>query len=374
MRIAILKKGVSRIGGSESHARALARTLAAKGHQVIVIGLRTPWRRHGLESGTLLRDGDAEIRLVPSRLGAVGALLDTVAPTELIDPDRVRSAVGEVDVVHTFNREYMALAERIARGARAAHVTTPLVHPDQLFAGAGRRAVAFYTRADAIIALTRWEADWYVSRGVDPSRVHVAGVGPNLDGTIEPGGRSETVLFVGRREPYKGYPALARAAPLVWRVRPNARFEVIGQRGWHAPLTELALSALRDERWVDLGVADERTKAAAFQRCAVFCMPSVHETFGHTFLEAWLARRPVVAGDIPPVREVVEGAGVLVPQRPAAIAAALISLLIDPARADELGRRGYERVTSRFTWDAVAERVLAAYRQATANRVARSSH
>jgi phosphatidylinositol alpha-1,6-mannosyltransferase len=368
VRIAILKKGVSTIGGSESHARALSRALAGKGHEVALIGLRTPWRRHGLGPVAHFSDGGTEVRLIPSRLGALGALIDTVAPTELIDRRQVRAAVGRPDIVHTFNREYMRLAEQIASETGAAHVTTPLVHPDQLFAGAGRRDIARYKRADAVIALTRWEANWYAKHSVEPSRIHVTGVGPNLDGAVATERRSETVLFVGRREPYKGYHALARAAPLVWRARPNAHFEIIGQRGWHAPFTDLALPALRDTRWVDLGIADEREKAAAFHRCAVFCMPSIHETFGHTFLEAWLAGRPVIAGDIPPVREIVEGAGVLVPQRPGAIAAAIIALLADPAKADELGRRGHERVAAHFSWDAVADRVIAAYVHARASR------
>jgi phosphatidylinositol alpha-1,6-mannosyltransferase len=364
VRIAILKKGVSTIGGSESHARALARTLAQQGHRVGVIGLRTPWRRHGLGSDARFQDGAAEVQLVRARLGPVGAALDAFTSTELIEPRAVRSAVGGADVIHTFNREYMDLAHTIARESGAAHVTTPLVHPGQLLAGTSARDIARYRRADAVIALTRWEADWYVAHGVEPSRTHVTGVGPNLTGVDGTRADPATVLFVGRREPYKGYHALAHAAPLVWHARPDARFEVIGQRGWHAPLTDLALPAVRDPRWVDLGVASESEKAAAFFRCAVFCMPSVHETFGHTFLEAWLARRPVIAGDIPPVREIVEGAGVLVPQRPAAIAAAIIALLSDPTTARRLGEHGHERVMSHFTWEAVADRLVAAYESA----------
>lgn len=360
LRIAILKKGVSSIGGSESHARALARALARRGHAVRVVGLRPPWARAGLPRTDAFEDDGVRVRLVPARFGRLGAALDALAPTELLDVALARAAVGEADVVHCFAREYAGAAERLAREGGAALALTPLVHPGQPFGGASPGDVARYRRADAVCAMTRWEAEWYVARGVARERVHVTGVGPVLEpvpGAPDPA----TVLFVGRREPYKGYAALARAASLVWRARPDARFVVIGQPAWHAAVTDRALPALRDARWVDLGLADERAKAEAYARCTVLCVPSRHETIGQVYLEAWLARRPVIAGDIPPVREVVDGAGLLVRQDPREVARAVLRLIADPEAADALGRAGYERVTTTYTWDAVAERVERAY-------------
>lgn len=361
MRVAILKKGVASIGGSESHARALAKALVRRGHDVRLVGMRPPWRRPGLPEGDSFVDDGVPVTLLPARFGPVGAALDALAPTELVDVARAREAIGEVDVVHSIAREYAGVAERLARERSAAFVVTPLVHPGQPFGGAGAADLARYRRADAVCAMTAWEAEWYVAHGVARERVHVAGVGPVLSPVArEP--EPATVLFVGRRERYKGYDALARAAPLVWRARPDARFLVIGQRAWHAVLTDRALAALGDPRWVDLGVADEGAKAEAYARSTVCCVPSRHETIGQVYLEAWLAHRPVIAGDIPPLREVVDGAGLLVPQDPAAITAAILRLFAEPETARRFAERGYERVTTRYTWDAVAARVETAYR------------
>lgn len=358
MRVLILKKGVARIGGSESQARELARTLASRGHDVTLTGLRPPWRRAGLEDASEFRDGGARVVLMPARFGRVGSAVDALLPTELIDDRALNAATGVVDVVHCIAREYAAIGERLARERSAAFVETPLVHPGQAFAGTSPSDLARYRRADAILALTEWERTWYSTYGVE--RAHVVGVGPILErppvGTPEPA----TILFVGRREPYKGYIALGAAARLVWRRRPEARFVIIGQRGWHAPITERAVPA-RDPRWFDRGLADEETKARAYATCTIFCMPSRHETFGQTYLEAWLARRPVIAGDIPPVREVVGDAGLCVRQDPRSIADAIVSLLDDPKRAHELGERGFARVTTQFSWEAVAARVERVY-------------
>ena len=367
MRVLILKKGVARIGGSESHARELARTLASRGHTVTLVGVRPAWRRAGLEAGRDFRDGAARVVLLGTRLGRVGAAIDSLLPTSLLDERALRAVAGDVDIVHCVGREYAGIAERLARERAAGYVETPLVHPGQALAGTGARDLARYRRAHAILALTQWERGWYGSYGIDTERVHVTGVGPVLAATPVGTPEPATILFVGRREPYKGYLAIARAAPLVWRRRADARFVVIGQRAWHAAFTERVVPS-RDARWFDRGIVDEPTKARAYATCTIFCMPSRHETFGQTYLEAWLARRPVIGGDIPPVREVIDDAGVIVRQDPREIADAIVALLDDPARARDLGERGYARATTHYSWDAIAGRVEAAYEAALTRR------
>jgi D-inositol-3-phosphate glycosyltransferase len=54
-------------------------------------------------------------------------------------------------------------------------------------------------------------------------------------------------------------------------------------------------------------------------------------------------------------------AGIVTPNDPPALAAALRALLADPARAEEMGRRGRALVEARFTWDCVAAQMEAAY-------------
>ena len=250
--------------------------------------------------------------------------------------------------------------ERAARNSGAAFVETPLVHPGQRFSGTSAGDIARYRRDDAVIALTKWEAEWYASRRV--RHVHVAGVGPIIDWLPEVPMDPATVLFVGRKERYKGYHALRDAAKIVWRSRPEARFVAIGQDAWTARFER----RFKDERWVDRGIVSEADKAEAYARATIFAMPSVHETFGHTYLEAWYAWRPVIAGDIPPVREVVRDGidGLVVPQEPDAIARAILTLLGDTTRARRMGESGRFRLQEKWTWDLVAERTERAYEAA----------
>src|SRR5206468_1088082 len=164
-------------------------------------------------------------------------------------------------------REWATPFERAARGAGAAFVETPLAHPGQRFSGDGPADVARYRRDDAVLALTEWEASWYRARGAH--HVHVTGIGPVIESIAEVDPDPATILFVGRKERYKGYHALRNAAPIVWRERPDARFVAIGQRSWR----DLGAQPLSDPRWRDLGVVDEHTKADAYARATVLAMP-----------------------------------------------------------------------------------------------------
>src|SRR5205807_141722 len=149
---------------------------------------------------------------------------------------RIRSAgaraLSGADVVHSIAREWVGSLERAAREAGAAFVETPLVHPGQRLSGSATADIARYRRDDAVIALTNWEKEWYEARRV--RTVHVTGIGPNLRWLPEVPMDMATVLFVGRKERYKGYHALRDAARIVWRSRPEARFVAIGQDSWTA--------------------------------------------------------------------------------------------------------------------------------------------
>jgi len=363
VRIVIAKKLLSTVGGSEAQARALGAALVARGHTVTLLGIRPAWRRPGIPVAVYAAaPGDVEIVegglryvFIASRAAAAEGLL----PISLVAPDRLARFFAGEEIVHSIAREWAGPAEQAARSVGAAFVETPLAHPGQRFSGDGRADTRRYRRDDAVVALTEWEAGWYRARGA--RNVHATGVGPILGAPLPSlPADPETVLFVGRKERYKGYDALRAAAPLVWATHPNARFHLIGQRRFLGP------GPHQDPRWIEPGVVSEVEKAEAYARATIFCMPSSHETFGHTYLEAWSAGRPVIAGDIPPLREIVrEGIdGLHAANDPQAVATAIRTLLDDPEAAARMGASGRARVAERWTWDRVAERTEAAYASA----------
>ncbi|MDP9320447.1 MAG: glycosyltransferase family 4 protein [Chloroflexota bacterium] len=360
MRVVIAKKLLSTVGGSEAQARALAAALRDRGHDVSLVGLRPAYRRAGIPDRVYQAGpGDVTVEeegLTYRFIASPAALFEGTLPVSLIGPGRLAGAVAGADVVHCLAREWSGPYERAARSAGAAFVETPLVHPGQPFSGDGGADLARYRRDDAVIGLTEWEADWYRAHGV--TRAFATGVGPIMRAPIpDRAPEPAEVLFVGRKERYKGYDALRGAAGLVWRKRPDARFVVIGQRRFLGP------APLADPRWSEPGIVSEGRKAEAYARATIFAMPSEHETFGHTYLEAWCAGRPVIAGDIAPLREVVRDGidGLHAANDPRAVADAILALLADPLRAAAMGASGRERARARFSWPIVAATTEAVY-------------
>ena len=363
MRVVIAKKLLSTVGGSEAQARALAAGLRDRGHHVTLVGLRPATRRPGIPDRVYeAPPGDVTVTdegLTYRFIASPAALIEGTLPVSVIRSGRLAATIGGADVVHCIAREWAGPYERAARAAHAAFVETPLVHPGQPFSGAATSDVARYRRDDAVIGLTEWEAAWYRKRGV--GRAFATGVGPIMRAPVpDRAPDPATILFVGRKERYKGYDALRGAAPLVWRERPDARFIVIGQRRFLGP------APLADARWSEPGIVSETRKAEAYAHATIFAMPSDHETFGHTYLEAWCAGRPVIAGDIPPLREVVRDGidGLHAANEPRAVADAILALLADPARATAMGLSGRARMRERFTWPVIAAKTEAVYESA----------
>ena len=107
-----------------------------------------------------------------------------------------------------------------------------------------------------------------------------------------------------------------------------------------------------------------------FERaCDVYLGTSIGgESFGIVLVEAMAAGLPVVASDVPGYDEVVTDGveGFLVPPRdPAAIAAAVETILDDPALAERFAAAGRARAAA-FDWSVVGARLETLYRQAVA--------
>ena len=119
----------------------------------------------------------------------------------------------------------------------------------------------------------------------------------------------------------------------------------------------------RDARIRRLGPVDLQTKTDALAACDVLCVPSTQESFGGVFTEAWTFGRPVVGGDVPAVREVIDDGcdGFVVAQQPAAVAERLLWLVEHPAEARRMGAAGRRKVAERFSWSALARATESIY-------------
>jgi glycosyltransferase involved in cell wall biosynthesis len=197
--------------------------------------------------------------------------------------------------------------------------------------------------------------------GVPEGRIRIVPEGIDLAGWRgapgSPRRPGATVLCVARQYPRKHVADLLRAMPLVRRDVPAARALVVGDGPEHARLRRLHVElGLGDAAGLLGEIPDDGEVMRLYREADLFCLPSVQEGFGIVFLEAMASGLPVIATTAAAVPEVVPHgrAGLLVPPGDvAALAAALVELLRDPARRAALGGFGREHVRQ-YDWPEVA--------------------
>ncbi len=141
----------------------------------------------------------------------------------------------------------------------------------------------------------------------------------------------------------------------------GARLVIVGDGDDRWRLERLATDSGVESRVSFLGPVDDQTLVDLYARCRLFALPSLREGFGLATLEAMTAGKPVVAARAGAIPELVTHGetGLLVPYGDRrALAAAIESLIDDPAWAAGLGRRGNQVAEERFGFERFANQVI----------------
>lgn len=371
-------------GGAERSLLELATCLEARG---VRIGIATLFRRdvgvedlfraqgadlHYIEGSRLLVDRLANLRRlitqkrptivhtsifeadILGRLGAAGT--DSFVLTSLVNTsyDPIRLHDAQV-------RRYRLTAARAVDGWTARHLTHHF------------HALSHAVKAANVAALGL-EADKVsvIPRGRDPARL----------GSNSPSRRSrvrsriglpqqaEVILNVARQEYQKGQEYLLDAMAGLVRERPNAVLLIAGREGAATPRLQSRLADLQlNGRARFLGHRNDVPDLLAASD--IFAFPSLYEGQGGALIEAMAMSVPVVASDIPAVREVVDPGetGLLVARGDAGqLRAAIGQLLDDHDYRMRLGDRGRALFMRRYTLATSADCMATLYHQIASAR------
>jgi phosphatidyl-myo-inositol alpha-mannosyltransferase len=174
------------------------------------------------------------------------------------------------------------------------------------------------------------------------------------------------IVFMGRLEYRKGANYLLKAFYEVKKQMPDTRLIICG------PGTRLRR---RYEGWVKknhladvvfTGMVSYEDQPRYYRTADVFCAPATsRESFGLILLEAMATGRPIVATNIEGFANVVTSGeeGLLVPpMNSMALAEALLTLLRDKEKREQMGRKAII-TAGKYGWADVSRRVLAYYQK-----------
>ncbi len=344
-----LLRELAALSGDERLAGVLAMAFTWRGHDqlagrvpsgVTPVGRRAPAR---LLQATWERTG------LPT-LPMLGVRADVIHGTNFVLPPTGRQAAG---VVTIHDLSYLRFPETVSAASARYRELVPRSLRRAALVIADTRALA-----DEIAAEYRLDADRIraIPLGVDPAWFDEPAALP-----ADLGLPDRYLLFVGTLEPRKDLGTLLAAFRELRRHDPGTPPLVLaGPSGWGPALDTAGLT--RDDVRL-LGYLDGAALRSVVAHAAALCFPSIYEGFGLPPLEALAAGTPVVASDLPALREVLGGAGDAVrffsPRDAPALAHAISQVLAtsyDPAAGVAHARR--------FTWRRTASLTAMAYRDA----------
>ncbi len=397
------------VGGGEESTFALARALVHRGHDVLVLAPRL---------GAGVPPAEVPVQLVDLGLG-LAEPGKPLRPRAFDRPDRqlrfaraVAEAAADRDLVHCQSLPLLPAAYRGARRAgkpilatlrdlggvcsvnvcllrqsrvphdcgvvrlertcapefRRIYGGSPLRTGVSALAGfaTARARSAILRRCDGLFSVGSDLGELYAAAGlVDRSRVALL---PNIaeiasvERTDDAGAYA---IYAGKVSPGKGLDELLEACRLVRRQAPEFGLVVAGyaDASWEARLA-------RAEGVEHVGRVPRDRLAELYAAARFAVVPSIWpEPFPRAVLEAAYSGLPVVASSAGGTPDAVRDGetGLLVPPRdPQALAAAMLELWIDPARAARLGRAARSFVDERFAAAVVVRRAERLYADAVA--------
>jgi glycosyltransferase involved in cell wall biosynthesis len=174
----------------------------------------------------------------------------------------------------------------------------------------------------------------------------------------------QKILFFGTWTRHKGIPSLIEAFRIVRQRAPAAQLTVAGAVGGDVDYNAIERLAVSvggihlAPGYVPL--SDVRT---LFEQARVVAIPYLRANQSGVAHLAQTFGRPVVAtavGDIPESVPHGEAGLIVPPDRPDAMAEALLELLHDPALAGRLGAGGHDRLRREGSWSGIAEKIAEA--------------
>lgn len=364
-------------GGAERSLAELLPGLVSAGIEPTVVCLRH--RDGGVEDAVVA--GGYDVRFLPSgalgRIRVLRGVIREVSP-RLIHTTLVGSSlVGRVAAVRTRIPVLTSLVNQTYSRARRAD---PHVKPAAFLivkTADGWTARHLTTHFHAITHAVKRSAveDLHVPAG----RITVVERGRDARrlGEVTPDRRAaqrarlgleadaEVLVAVGRQEFSKGHRFLIEAMQRVAAARPNAVLLLAGRDGAETLRLRSLVGTLGLAGTVRfLGHRDDLADVLAASD--VFCFPSLWEGLGGALIEAMAVGLPIVASDLEPIREVVEGgrcAELVPPRSPDALASAITHVLEDRHLAETFGRQGREIFLHRFTLERSTERMVSLIQQ-----------
>lgn len=215
--------------------------------------------------------------------------------------------------------------------------------------------------ADRLTVVSRAMKDHAVEVGGNGAKIAVLSMGVDGVGRFVPDHsllrHKDSLLYVGRLAAEKGLDLLIDALPGIVRERPDVVLTVAGTGPMEGALRSQGRRLGVESRIRFRGVVENAKLPELYRQATMLVLPSFREGFGLVCAEALACECPVVASDLPALRDIVrdgESGFLFSPGSSDELADRILRLLADPGLQRRFGEAGREWVMRHYDWRSVA--------------------
>jgi len=224
------------------------------------------------------------------------------------------------------------------------------------------RSKEILARSNLILTQTKMEKEKLVNYGYDRGEIIIAGIGIDEDKVVGGNGTrfkekynidGPMVLQISTQTHDKGSHHIVEAIKILWEKKFNVKLVLIGQilKDFEDYLLQQKANVF--ENTIILNYITEQEKKDALDGCDIFVMVSKSESFGLTYPEAWLYKKPVIGAFCSGVTELIEDGinGYLTPfGDKEMLSEYIVKLLANKDLRDKMGMQGYHKVINNYIW------------------------
>lgn len=351
-------------GGLGVHVHELSKNMAKLGHHVTIFTCeKNP------KSFNCIVDGYEVFRFKPSLylMGNYSITLSMLLP--------MIKKVENFDVVHAHS--HLFFSTNITAFIRKLKKKTPLIITNHGFVSQSvsmnlqkiilpRLAKWTYLNADAVICYTSEMKEEMENWGVNTEKVRIIHNGVNIEifKPLKNFNKEYDIIWIGRYVPGKGIEFLIQSIYELKREFKNIKVLMVGS-GILKKTIEIMVG--------EMGLVDnirfiERISnedlPIYYNKSKVFVLTSLEEGVPRTILEAMACGVPVVCSDLPQLRKIVKGCGILVPKKDVQkISIAIAEILKEPKISEKLGHNAQARVVEKYSWYDTVRKTLCLYEE-----------
>ncbi len=224
------------------------------------------------------------------------------------------------------------------------------------------RSREILAKSNLILTQTKMEKEKLVKYGYDRGKIITSGIGVDVNKVAGGNGTKfrekyniggPMVLQISTQTHDKGSHHIVEAMKIIWGKKFNVKLVLIGQilKDFEDYILQQEVDVF--ENTIILNYIAEQEKKDALDGCDIFVMASKSESFGVTYSEAWLYKKPVIGAFCSGVTELIEDGinGYLVPfGDKGMLSEYIVKLLGDKNLRNKMGTRGHHKVINSYTW------------------------